>query len=212
LNGWCAPLLDMGAAATLGNVFEPYLALTNHLDVFEQRLRAGANFADAAYTAQPVLSWMNTVIGDPLYRPFKASVMARPPKAAAEYAAYRDGALLWAQKGRAAGEPALQAKGRALKSGVILEGLGLLQLAAKDPESALVSWAQARRYYKEDADCIRCALHAISLLRESGKTAPALALTREQIKRFPTAAATARLRVIESELAPPPPAPPSSRQ
>ena len=207
LSGWCAPLLQMGAAATLGNVYEPYLSLTTHLDEFERKLRAGSTFAEAAYAAQPVLSWMATFIGDPLYRPFKASAMARPPKAAAEYAAYREGATLWATQGRAAGEPALQAKGKALKSGVILEGLGLLQAAARESDAALASWAQARRYYKEDADCIRCALHAIGLLRAAGKTAPALALTREQIQRFPHAAATARLRAIAQELAPPPSTP-----
>ena len=37
-SGRCSPA---GAAATLGNVYEPYLALTPHLDVFHDRLRAG---------------------------------------------------------------------------------------------------------------------------------------------------------------------------
>ena len=31
---WAAPLITRGAAATLGNVYEPYLDLTPHLDVF----------------------------------------------------------------------------------------------------------------------------------------------------------------------------------
>ncbi|MCX6966326.1 MAG: TIGR03790 family protein [Verrucomicrobia bacterium] len=203
LRGWCAPLLEMGAAATLGNVYEPYLTLTTHLDEFERRLRAGSTFADAAYAAQPVLSWMATFIGDPLYRPFKASANRMP----ADYAAYREGAMLWAQKGRAAGEPVLQAKGRALKSGVVFEGLGLLQAAAKEPEAALASWVQARHFYKEEADGIRCALHAIALLRAEGQTGPALALTREEIRRFPRAEATAHLRAIELELALPTPTP-----
>ena len=209
LRGWCAPLLEMGAAATLGNVYEPYLPLTTHLDVLERRLRNGSTFAEAAYAAQPVLSWMATFIVDPLYRPFSAQTMATPQKAAAEYAAFRDGATLWAQKGRSAGEPALQAAGRALKSGVVYEGLGLLQAAARDSDAALASWTQARRCYRQDADLIRCALHAIALLRQAGKTGAALALTREQIKKFPAADSTARLRAIELELAPPPSPPPS---
>ena len=205
LRGWCAPLLDMGAAATLGNVYEPYLALSTHLDVFEQKLRNGATFAEAAYAAQPVLSWMTTFLGDPLYRPFSPQAMAKPPKAASEYAAYREAALLWAQKGGAA----LQARGRSLKSGVIYEGLGLLQAAKGEIDDALASWALARRCYKQDADSIRCALHAIALLRQNGKPAAALALTREQIQKFPAADATLRLRAIELELAPPPAPKPS---
>jgi len=204
LRGWCAPLLDRGAAATLGNVYEPYLSLTTHLDEFERRLRTGATFAEAAYAAQPALSWMATFIGDPLYRPFKADAMAKPSKAVAEYAAYREGATLWAAKGRAAGEPVLQARGRSLRSGVIFEGLGLLQSAAKDPTAALKSWRQARGFYKNDADCIRVALHAIAFLREAGRVGQALSITREEIKNFPNAPSTARLRAIELELAPPP--------
>ena len=40
-KNWCAPLLAKGAAATLGNVYEPYLALTHHFDIFNARLMAG---------------------------------------------------------------------------------------------------------------------------------------------------------------------------
>ena len=210
LRGWCAPLLERGAAATLGNVYEPFLSLTTHRDELEQRLRTGARFAEAAYAAQPVLSWMTTFVGDPLYRPFKAQPAVIPPRATAEYLAYRDGATLWAEKGRAMGEAVLQSKGRTLRSGMIYEGLGLLQIAAKDPAAALVSWRKARELYKDDADCIRCALHAIALLRETGRAGQALSITREEIGNFPNADATARLRAIENELAPPSPTPASS--
>ena len=36
--GWVAPLLSKGATASLGNVYEPYLQLTHHLDIFDNRL------------------------------------------------------------------------------------------------------------------------------------------------------------------------------
>jgi uncharacterized protein (TIGR03790 family) len=70
--GWASPLLVRGAAATAGNVYEPYLTLTLHLDLFQERLMAGLCLADAAYAATPVLSWMAVVVGDPLYRPYAA--------------------------------------------------------------------------------------------------------------------------------------------
>ena len=67
---WTGPLLARGAAASLGCVDEPYLSLTPHLDVFVDRLCQGYSLAESAHYAQPWLSWQNTVVGDPLYRPF----------------------------------------------------------------------------------------------------------------------------------------------
>lgn len=68
---WAGPLLAHGAAATMGMVYEPYLALTPHEDIFARRLLEGDYFAEAAYASERGLSWMVTVIGDPLYRPFR---------------------------------------------------------------------------------------------------------------------------------------------
>ncbi|MEO6053508.1 MAG: TIGR03790 family protein, partial [Chthoniobacterales bacterium] len=68
---WSAPLISRGAAATLGNVYEPYLSLTTDLEVFQDRLESGFTLAESAWMGTRSLSWMNAVIGDPLYRPFK---------------------------------------------------------------------------------------------------------------------------------------------
>lgn len=69
-SNWCAPLLARGAAVTLGNVAEPFLEYSHHLDVFDQFLRGGHNVAAAALAAQSALSWQYVLFGDPLYRPF----------------------------------------------------------------------------------------------------------------------------------------------
>ena len=183
---------------------------TPRLDLFESRLCGGGSFADAAYAAQPVLSWMTTFIGDPLYRPFaarQARAGAKTPREAAEYAAYADGAARWNAGNRAGGAAWLRARGKALQSGVLLEGLGLLQAEAGDADAALVSWAKARQNYREDADRLRCVLHAAGLLRAQKKSSQALALVREQIALNLEADAVELLRAIERELAPPPPAP-----
>jgi uncharacterized protein (TIGR03790 family) len=68
---WVGPLISHGAAATMGMVYEPYLALTPHEDIFTRRLLQGDYFAEAAYASEKGLSWMLTVVGDPLYRPFR---------------------------------------------------------------------------------------------------------------------------------------------
>ena len=71
-NHWCGPLIARGAAATLGNVYEPYLSFTANLDIFQDRLLAGVSLAEAGWMSQRAISWMGVVIGDPLYRPYQA--------------------------------------------------------------------------------------------------------------------------------------------
>ena len=67
---WCGPLLAKGATCTMGCVYEPYLTGTPNIAAFLARwLAAGFTFGEAAWTAQSVLSWQTTVVGDPLYRP-----------------------------------------------------------------------------------------------------------------------------------------------
>ena len=68
---WVGPLLAKGATCTMGYVYEPYLPATPNVAAFLARLIAGGfTFGEAAWAAQPVLSWQTTVVGDPLYRPF----------------------------------------------------------------------------------------------------------------------------------------------
>ena len=55
LQGWCAPLLDRGAAATLGNVYEPYLTMTTRFDEFERLRRATGSFLDDDLHRRPAL-------------------------------------------------------------------------------------------------------------------------------------------------------------
>lgn len=69
-TGWVGPFLARGAAASFGNVYEPYLEGTPRVDLFFKRLLAGATFAEAGWYSEPAVSWQTTFVGDPLYRPF----------------------------------------------------------------------------------------------------------------------------------------------
>jgi uncharacterized protein (TIGR03790 family) len=69
-GGWVAPLIARGAAASIGNVYEPYLQLTSHLEILNDRLLHGFTFAESAYMSSQALSWMSVMVGDPLYRPY----------------------------------------------------------------------------------------------------------------------------------------------
>ncbi len=76
-NSWVGTLLAKGATCTMGAVDEPYLSLTPDLHVFTGRFTfLGFTFAEAAYAAQPALSWQMTIVGDPLYRPYARDLSA----------------------------------------------------------------------------------------------------------------------------------------
>jgi len=181
---WCAPLLAHGAAATIGNVYEPYLDLTPHLDIFADRLRNGFNFAESAYASVRALSWMTTFVGDPLYRPFM-ELDELPPedrvKPATEYEAYKEGARTWYEKGRPAGEKALQASAKKLHSGIIWEGLGLLEWSIPANDAALAAFQQAQKCYGITEDGLRTVLHQVEILKAEDKPAQARALAAKAL-------------------------------
>ncbi len=72
---WCGPLLAKGATCTMGCVNEPYLQFTPNVAFFLQALMNGYTFGEAAWASQVALSWQTTVIGDPLYQPFRRTLL-----------------------------------------------------------------------------------------------------------------------------------------
>ncbi len=68
-GGWSGPFVARGVAATVGNVYEPFLEFTHHPQMLIGAMMAGATFGEAAYFSLPALSWQCIAIGDPLYRP-----------------------------------------------------------------------------------------------------------------------------------------------
>ncbi len=88
---WDGPLVARGIAATVGNVFEPYLELTHNPQLFLAALARGRTTGEAAYFSVPVLSWQTMLVGDPLYRPFALLLgdqLARAGRDATPYSAY----------------------------------------------------------------------------------------------------------------------------
>jgi uncharacterized protein (TIGR03790 family) len=69
-TGWCGPLIARRVAATVGNVYEPYLQFSHQPHLLVQALREGKTFGEAAFFSLPALSWQAIALGDPLYRPF----------------------------------------------------------------------------------------------------------------------------------------------
>ena len=62
----------MAVAGTTGPVYEPFLVAFPRPDEFLPLLLSGQySWAEAYYRAKPYNSWMMTLIGDPLYNPFR---------------------------------------------------------------------------------------------------------------------------------------------
>lgn len=149
---WVGPLLAKGATVTMGSVDEPYLSGTPDVSVFCARwIVDGFTFGEAAYACQQTLSWQTTVIGDPLYTPFKKSLKDLME---AESNAHNDEALAWTYlratnlgllHGRRPAEIAafLQSLPLTQKSAVLTERLGDLFDELGKPASAVEAYENA---------------------------------------------------------------------
>ncbi|CAN5447248.1 hypothetical protein BH10PLA1_BH10PLA1_00310 [soil metagenome] len=73
-RGWVVGLLNDGIAATLGAVAEPYLHSFPRADEFFPLLFTGKlTLAEVYWRTNPLVSWQISMIGDPLYTPFKVN-------------------------------------------------------------------------------------------------------------------------------------------
>jgi uncharacterized protein (TIGR03790 family) len=212
---WVAPLLTHGAAATMGNVYEPYLQLTPHLDVFNDRLIHGFTFAESAYMAAHALSWMTVMVGDPLYRPFGSWMQLETTrdtgKVAGEWKMYHD----FAVKNGSKPAPQYRQLARQMASrgrsggGAILEDLGGMEASEGNFAAATSYFQQARASYTKRDDIIRVVLQEADALIKQNKTRRALDFVRNVLRIIsPDTPSVPLLRKIEQDLtAPPPPRP-----
>lgn len=204
---WAAPLLAHGAAATLGNVYEPYLDLTHHLDIFNERLQQGFTLAESAYMSLKVLSWMGTVIGDPLYRPFAAAGRGtwrqEPPGDAGPWIALQQPLRQGARSGLAQ-TLYLSKLARESRSGLDYEALGMLQSFHGEPREAISSLEAAGTLYKNPAPSFRTVISRVRILQSLGDKTAALKLIDRTAQREQPPDRATLLSALRDEIAPPP--------
>jgi uncharacterized protein (TIGR03790 family) len=211
-QNWSAPLLERGAAATLGNVYEPYLQMTHHFDLFQARLLAGHPLVEAAYMALPVLSWQNLVLGDPLYRPFlHLGGSGEKADADRDYRALRLAHLRWKDDPKQIGSQLREAADR-LKSGTLVEALGLMSRERADHATATAEFRKAKLYYTEKTDRLRMDLHVAAIERAGDRKEESLKILRGARTLYgslpESAAAVAWINLMDPP--PPPPAAPAA--
>lgn len=206
VGGWAGPLLARGAAASLGNVYEPYLSLTPDLGIFQDRLMAGFTLAESAWMATKAISWMNVVIGDPLYRPYAAwhrlgatfdNVFAR----------YRE-IVRGAGGDVVAAEKSLRAAAKATGDSLFLEALAAAKLDAGDKAGALRALQDAQAVEKRKPERFRLGLEEYAILRASGDTRGAgRVLSRLAAEEWPPASRQLLATLYEHMNPTPPPTP-----
>lgn len=209
---WVGPLVTRGAAATMGNVYEPYLDLTAHLDVFNERLLQGFTFAESAYMSLKVLSWMTAIIGDPLYRPYAGASSGdwrcEPDPASEPWIAMQKQLRQGARAGLTQ-TLYLVRLARENPTGLNYEALGMLQSFYGEPREALKSLESAGTIYKNPAEAFRTVVERIRIYQSLGDKAAALKLIDRTLQRAQPPDRAKLLNDIRNEIAPPPP-PPSS--
>lgn len=236
-QGWMSIIAQKGAAATLGNVFEPYLELTHIPNVYFMSLLDGVTHGEAAYASIPVLSWMNVAVGDPLYRPFSIALSTQLERARnwqdrSPYAQYTVIRVMNLLKDRGKTEEAILLGRQSFRKN---QGLALAleliqQIWAKNPQEADEYISVFEKITAFTGDNLPVAIAAAAFLSDGRNPAAAVdiyqkiilspATARDVLKTLlpdAIAAAKAAQRPQETaiweqklqEITPPPPPPPA---
>ena len=214
---WAGPLVSKGAAAVLGNVFEPYLSLTTRFDIFAARLLKGYTLAESAAMGTPGLSWMTVVVGDPLYRPFGNVDPSLDRRTDYDYKTFHMAMKRWGNpKQKDELFKNLEVAARKQRSGNLFEAMGQLtqEYYPRKLEQATKWYDEAARAFREPADQLRVQLLKIDMLRRrKGKQAAINQLEKLVVdRRYAKIAELEAAKALLLRLNPPPPPPPEKRK
>lgn len=193
-HNWTGPLLAQGVTCTFGSVDEPYLSGTPDVGSFTGRwMLLGFTFGEAAYAALPTLSWQTTVVGDPLYAPFKRG----PQSYQNEFLLTTNKLVEWStvrliNLGRAQGVSleeltlALEISPQARQSAVLSEKLAELYAAQGKPASAILTYERALKLDPSPQQSIRLRLTLGEKLLAAGRKDDARSNYQRLLAETPT--------------------------
>jgi uncharacterized protein (TIGR03790 family) len=200
---WVAPLVSKGAAASLGNVYEPYLELTSHLDIFNDRLLHGFTFAESAYMSIRALSWMSVMVGDPLYRPFGTWLQIESQRESAKdesnWKAYHEFAVQNAARPAPEFRTLARQMASQTRNGPMTEDLGSVEARNGNLSTATDYFKRARSCYTNQDDILRVVLEEADAWVKQNKPKRAIDLIRSALRTAPDAPAVPLLRKFEED-------------
>ncbi len=210
-NYWVGTLLKKGACATLGNVYEPYLSFTHHLDIFHDRLLKGYTLIEAASMAHPVLSWQGVVLGDPLYRPGAqfSNKKIFQSKEHLDFKTTRLAALTWKESPQKQNRK-IRSIAKKKKSAILYESLGLNQILENNFKNAQIAFHQAATCTEDRVTLLRLKLHEIEMLRMSQRKEEAITFLHQLRKENADLPENLSVVGLLNILDPPPPPPVTS--
>lgn len=204
-KNWSGPLLERGAAVTIGNVYEPYLHLTHDFGIIHQRLLAGHTWVEACWMAIPVTSWQGIVVGDPLYRPFQhLDGSGVKQESDIEFRALRAAAMEWKDNPQERQKQLGKASER-MKSGILAEAIGL-DLGERKEAGAAQWFVKAKGYYVKAEDKLRQDFNLIAIDRAASRTTLAVQGLQDAQLRYNSLPEAEALKSWLDILLPPPPA------
>jgi uncharacterized protein (TIGR03790 family) len=192
-TGWVGPFLAAGVTASFGTVWEPYLSGTPDVGVvFARLLINGFTFGEAVYSGSMTLSWMTTVVGDPLYRPFGRDMREQFEELHARHSPDAAWALVrLVNLNLARGVPlgdciVLLERAPETKQGSVLsEKLGDLYAAQGKPSSAALLWKQALELPTSLQQSIRLELKLAERLVSLERRQEALEVYAKFLRNYP---------------------------
>ena len=206
-KNWCAALLEHGAAASVGNVYEPYLHLTHDLGLLHRRLLDGWSWVEACWAAMPATSWQGVVLGDPLYEPFRhLDGTGELREADRGFRALRAAMRQWPDS---PDERRSQLEKAAVRTGngLFHEALGL-ELAEQGLRAeAAMQFRSAKALYPASEDKLRQDLHLIAIDRAAGSKELAIRGLRDALLLYGPIPEAEALNSWLRLLDPPPPPP-----
>ena len=209
--GWVGPLVSRGAAASVGNVYEPYLQLTTQPDILNERLLHGFTFAESAYAATDALSWMGIMVGDPLYRPYANWIQIdRDQVKPSNWKSYHDFAARNFSSNTAQYRALARQAATRARNCPMIEDLGMMASGDGNFAEATNYFGQARTCYSTRDDILRVIMEEADAWNKLRKPKRGLDLIRMALRIAPDAPAASVMRQMEQQLRGAPAPPPGS--
>jgi hypothetical protein len=187
----------------MGNVFEPYLQLTSHLDIFNERLLHGFTFAESAYMSIQGLSWMSVMVGDPLYRPYLGWTQIETPRdyarGASNWKSYHDFAAKNFAESAEYRSLARQTASRT-RNCPMMEDLGLMEASDGKFTAATSYFGQARSCYSVRDDLLRVIMEEATAWNKLKNPKRGLDLLRAALRVAGDAPSAPLLKAREQEM------------
>ncbi len=205
-KNWSAGLIDRGAAATLGNTWEPFLSMSHNFDAFYNSLLRGYTLIEAGYHSIPCLSWQGVVLGDPLYTPYKTkSPDKKDLRTDRSYKTMRLATLKFNDP-QERFDNLLKVATRK-KDPTILEALGYQLLEKQENEKAAKLFKLAKKYFKQPTDQLRQDLNLVELHRRNRDKSAALKILTRAKKNYQNLPEAKSITGLITRLNPPAPKP-----